>query len=76
MNWNEYYIGIAKAVAKKSKDPSIQVGCVLVYTYALPFDRIRRLNKGYANDSNRQNISGCQVFALYLPLSKVEPNQH
>lgn len=30
MNWDEYYIEIAKTVAKRSKDPSTQVGCVLV----------------------------------------------
>ena len=30
MNWDEYYMSIAWAVSKKSKDPSTQVGCVLV----------------------------------------------
>ena len=30
MNWDEYYMSIAEAVAKKSKDPSTQVGCILV----------------------------------------------
>lgn len=29
MNWDEYFINIAFEVAKKSKDPSTQVGCVL-----------------------------------------------
>ena len=29
MNWNEYFINIAREVAKKSKDPSTQVGCVI-----------------------------------------------
>lgn len=30
MNWDEYYMSIAWAVSKKSKDPSTKVGCVLV----------------------------------------------
>lgn len=30
MNWDEYYMSIAWAVSKKSKDPSTQVGCVIV----------------------------------------------
>ncbi|MFH1713113.1 MAG: deaminase [Candidatus Jacksonbacteria bacterium] len=29
-SWNQYFINIAKEVAKKSKDPSTQVGCVIV----------------------------------------------
>ena len=30
ISWSEYFINIAREVAKKSKDPSSQVGCVLV----------------------------------------------
>lgn len=30
MEWYEYYMNIAKEVAKKSKDPSSKVGCVIV----------------------------------------------
>jgi dCMP deaminase len=30
LGWDEYFIGIAEAVSKKSKDPSSQVGAVLV----------------------------------------------
>jgi len=30
ISWNEYFINIAKEVAMKSKDPSSQVGCVIV----------------------------------------------
>lgn len=30
MNWNDYFINIAREVAKKSKDPSSKVGCVIV----------------------------------------------
>lgn len=30
MNWNEYYIKIAKVISEKSKDPSTKVGCVIV----------------------------------------------
>lgn len=30
ISWHEYFINIAKEVAKKSKDPSSQVGCVIV----------------------------------------------
>jgi len=30
MSWHEYYIQIATITAKKSKDPSSQVGCVIV----------------------------------------------
>ncbi len=30
ISWNDYFINIAKEVAKKSKDPSSQVGCVIV----------------------------------------------
>ena len=30
MNWDEYYIKMAMLVAIKSKDPSTQVGCVIV----------------------------------------------
>jgi dCMP deaminase len=30
MTWNEYFINIAFEVAKKSKDPSSKVGCVIV----------------------------------------------
>ena len=29
-SWDEYFINIAKQVATKSKDPSSQVGCVIV----------------------------------------------
>jgi len=29
MNWDEYFMEIAQVVAKKSKDPSTQVGCVI-----------------------------------------------
>lgn len=30
MNWNEYFITVARAVALKSKDPSTKVGAVIV----------------------------------------------
>ena len=30
MNWDEYFMGIAKATALKSEDSSTQVGCVIV----------------------------------------------
>ena len=30
IGWHEYYLELAKTVAVKSKDPSTQVGCVLV----------------------------------------------
>lgn len=30
MDWDKYFISIAKAVAQRSKDPSTQVGCVIV----------------------------------------------
>lgn len=30
MNWNEYFMEIARTAAKKSTDPSTQVGCVIV----------------------------------------------
>lgn len=30
MNWEEYYIKMAMLIATKSKDPSTQVGCVIV----------------------------------------------
>lgn len=30
LSWDEYFMGIADEVAKKSKDPSAQVGCVIV----------------------------------------------
>ena len=30
MNWDRYFIEIAETVAKKSKDPSTKVGCVIV----------------------------------------------
>ena len=29
-NWNEYFMAMARLVAKKSKDPSMQVGVVIV----------------------------------------------
>ena len=29
-DWNEYFMGIAHEVKKRSKDPSTQVGCVIV----------------------------------------------
>ena len=30
MDWDRYFMGIAEAVAKRSKDPSTKVGCVIV----------------------------------------------
>ena len=30
MSWDEYFMEIAETVAKKSKDPSSQNGCVIV----------------------------------------------
>lgn len=30
LSWNEYYVGMARLVALKSKDPSTKVGCVIV----------------------------------------------
>jgi dCMP deaminase len=30
MTWDEYFFGIIKDIAKKSKDPSTQVGCIIV----------------------------------------------
>ena len=30
MNWNDYFMEIAKTVAIKSRDPSTQVGCLIV----------------------------------------------
>ena len=29
-SWDEYFMGIAEQVARKSKDPSTQTGCVIV----------------------------------------------
>ena len=34
--WDEYFLGICFAVAKKSKDPRCQVGAVIVSTDSLP----------------------------------------
>ena len=31
MNWDEYFINLCYEVAKKSKDPSTQVGAIIVY---------------------------------------------
>jgi len=31
MNWDEYFINLCYEIAKKSKDPSTKVGCVIVY---------------------------------------------
>lgn len=30
MNWDEYFINITEEVAKKSKDPSTKIGCLIV----------------------------------------------
>lgn len=30
LSWDKYFLGIAKAVAEKSKDPSSKMGCVIV----------------------------------------------
>lgn len=30
LSWDAYYLGLAQAVARKSKDPSTKVGCVIV----------------------------------------------
>ena len=30
INWDHYFMNIANEVAKRSKDPSTQVGCVIV----------------------------------------------
>ncbi len=30
INWDQYFMNIANEVAKRSKDPSTQVGCVIV----------------------------------------------
>jgi dCMP deaminase len=30
MNWNEYFFEMCKFIAKKSKDPNTQIGCVIV----------------------------------------------
>ena len=29
-DWDEYFMSVAEAVSKKSKDPSSQMGCVIV----------------------------------------------
>ena len=29
MNWNEYFMALARVVATKSKDPSVKVGCII-----------------------------------------------
>ncbi len=42
MNWDEYFINIAKIVSLKSKDTKKQVGCVLV-----SFDNNRIISTGY-----------------------------
>ena len=31
LNWDEYFINLCYEVAKKSKDPSTQVGAIIVY---------------------------------------------
>ncbi len=30
MNWDEYFLGIARAVSLRSKDPRTKVGCVII----------------------------------------------
>lgn len=30
MNWHEFFIGLAYKIAEKSKDPSTQIGCIIV----------------------------------------------
>ena len=40
-DWDEYFMGIAEAVSKKSKDPSSQMGCVIVD------DKKRVVSMGY-----------------------------
>ena len=32
MTWDQYFINLCYEIAKKSKDPSTKVGCVLVYS--------------------------------------------
>ena len=29
-NWDDYYLGICKVVARRSKDPNTKIGCVIV----------------------------------------------
>ena len=36
VSWDEYYMGIARKVATRSKDPNTQVGCVIIDVHGDP----------------------------------------
>lgn len=60
-NWNRYHIGEAMKVSSQSKDPSTQVGCVIVDE-----------NNQKVSDGYNGNISGCDE--TFVPI--IRPNKY
>ena len=70
LNWDQYFLGVAKLSAMRSKDPSTQVGACIVG------DDNRILSIGYNGTPNGFNDENSNAGAILLYLcSKVKDNK-
>lgn len=74
MNWIEYFLGLADLVAQKSKDPSTQVGAVIVYEdNGICSTGYNGFPRGVADDPE-ENASRYMRPAKYLYTEHAERN--
>jgi dCMP deaminase len=77
LNWHKFYIEVANKFASMSKDPRLQVGCVIVTQNGILYPGINGLEKGGSNevDSLEPGCSGC-VHSEANALIRFNPSLH
>ena len=68
LNWDEFFMGIAKLAAGRSKDPNTQVGACIVS------DDNRILSIGYNGAPNNFNDEGDDINTKYMYVCHAESN--
>jgi len=63
LSWDEYFINIAEQVAKKSKDPSTKVGCVIVDNKNRP---VSFGYNGFVGGCDEEKMSNERPIKYYL----------
>ena len=62
INWDEYFMGVAKLSGLRSKDPNTQVGCCIVYTVHSELNAILNFRGG--------SLEGAKLYVSLFPCNE------
>ena len=81
LNWDEFFMGVAMMAARRSKDPSSQVGACLVDDEAIPWGHGQGLDSKYLyvchaefnavlNTRDGAALKGCTLYVTLFPCNE------